>query len=739
MDSHLASLNPMQRKAVEHLDGPVLVLAGAGTGKTRVLTARLAHLLITGKASPHQILAVTFTNKAAGEMKDRVAHYVGTPVDGWWLGTFHSIAARILRRHAALLGFKSTFTILGDDDQERLLKQIMQAHDVDTKKTPPRMVLDAISRWKDRVMGPDAITPSDAGDIADGKIRALYTEYQDRLKTLNACDFGDLLMHCITLFRRHEDILAQYQHHFRYILVDEYQDTNSAQYFWLRLLAKAHRNLCCVGDDDQSIYGWRGAEVGNILRFEHDYPGAVVIRLEENYRSTGNILGTASGLIAHNRGRLGKTLWASGGDAGDKVTVMSLWRADEEPRFVADEMEKRRRAGDPWRSMAVLVRTGYQTRAFEERFLERGIPHRVIGGMRFFERQEIRDALAYLRVVAQPDDDMALLRIINLPRRGLGETTVDALLQVARTSGISLTQAIAKLEGTNEIKTKARNTITTLMADFARWRSLAETGSHTQLAETVLEESGYLAMWRAEKTPEAQGRLENLRELVSGAMAEFDSLAAFLEHVSLVLDAESNKGDDAMSIMTLHGAKGLEFDTVFLPGWEEGLFPGQRTLDENGSAGLEEERRLAYVGITRAKKRAFISHAGERYLFGSLTTPLPSRFIAELPEDHIVRRSSTFSPPRFSGYGQKPAQPSWSPGWTESGPKRAQTAPVKSLRESAGGFALGERVFHQKFGYGKVISVDHDRLDISFEHAGRKKVLDSFVVPADEAGEGNFP
>ncbi|HAU28595.1 MAG TPA: DNA helicase II [Rhodospirillaceae bacterium] len=747
MDSHLTALNPMQRKAVEQLDGPVLVLAGAGTGKTRVLTARLAHLLISGKATPHQILAVTFTNKAAGEMRERVAKYVGSPVEGWWIGTFHSIAARILRRHAPLLDLKPTFTILGDDDQERLLKQIMQGRDIDTKKTPPRMVVDTISRWKDRVMTPGDLGPGDASDIADGKMREIYREYQERLKTLNACDFGDLILHCITLLRNQPDILAQYQRHFRYILVDEYQDTNLAQYLWLRLLAQGHQNICCVGDDDQSIYGWRGAEVGNILRFEEDYPGAEVIRLEENYRSTGHILGAASGLIAHNRGRLGKTLWAASHQDGEKIAVMSLWRGDEEVRFIADEMEKRRRTGDPWSRMAILLRTGYQTRAFEEHFLSRGIPHRVIGGMRFFERQEIRDAIAYLRVIAQPDDDMALLRIINLPKRGLGNTTVDDILQAARSSGQSLTQAIARLLGTDALRPKVKTTLASLMDDFARWRQLGAETTHLRLAETVLEESGYLAMWRAEKSPEAQGRLENLRELVSGAMAEFEDLPAFLEHVSLVMDTESRKGEDAASIMTLHGAKGLEFDTVFLPGWEEGLFPGQRTLDENGSAGLEEERRLAYVGITRARKRAFISHAGERYLFGSLTTPLPSRFLAELPEEHVSRKMSSFSPPRFGGYGErqkpeKPAQPKWSREWRErqnAAPAERPPAPKTiSLRESEGGFGLGERVFHQKFGYGKVIGMDHDRLDISFEHAGRKKVLDSFVIPADEVGEGMF-
>ena len=740
---YLRGLNGVQQSAVEALDGPVLVLAGAGTGKTRVLTTRLVHLIATRRAGPAQILAVTFTNKAAREMRDRVAALLGGPVEGWWLGTFHALAARLLRRHAEVVGLKSNFTILDTDDQIRLIKQLLQAENIDDKRWPARVILGVIERWKDRALTPDRLKPEDGGDVANGKIIQLYTAYQARLAALNACDFGDLMLHNITLFQQRPDILADYHRRFRYLLVDEYQDTNVAQYLWLRLLAQASHNICCVGDDDQSIYGWRGAEVGNILRFETDFPGAKIIRLEQNYRSTSHILAAASGVIAHNQGRLGKTLWTEA-PGGDKVKVASLSDGEEEARFVGEEIEDFQRKKFNLAQIAVLVRAGFQTREFEERLLVLGIPYRVVGGPRFYERLEIRDALAYFRIVNQPADDLAFERIINTPKRGVGDATVQTLRIAARALDIPLAEAALRLTETDELKPRMRTVIRALMEDIARWRGQVDRVPHTDLARMILDESGYTAMWQADKTPEAPGRLENLKELVT-AMADFESLGGFLEHVSLVMENQESSEGDMVTLMTLHGAKGLEFDVVFLPGWEEGLFPSQRTMDENGIAGLEEERRLAYVGITRARQHAIISHAHSRRVYGNWTSTIPSRFVDELPPDDIdvVEEPAPFADQggfrggfsdwaRDSGYrlpragAQPPARrfPTIDGHAFEVQPRPRPVSP----------FAVGERVFHQKFGYGRVLAVDNDKLEIDFEQAGSKKVMDSFVVPAARAG-----
>lgn len=714
----MAGLNPSQREAVEAMDGPVLVLAGAGTGKTRVLTTRLAHLLHTRRAWPSQILAVTFTNKAAQEMKHRVSAALGgQPVEGWWLGTFHALAARMLRQHAGLVGLNSNYTIIDQDDQVRLVKQMMEADNIDTKKNPPKALAAAIGAWKDKGLLPDQVR--DAGELAGGKAIAYYRRYQDRLKALNACDFGDLLLHMITILRdpKNASIQAEYHKKFKYIMVDEYQDTNVAQYLWLRLLTPPGNNICCVGDDDQSIYGWRGAEIGNILRFEKDFPGAKIVRLEQNYRSTGNILAAAGGVIANNASRLGKTLW-SAGEAGDKVEVHALWDGEAEARWVGEKIETLQREKMPLDGMAILVRAGFQMREFEDRFLKLGIPYRVIGGPRFYERAEIRDALAYLRIVAQPADDLALERIINTPKRGIGDTTVERLYQHARTRNIPLNAAIIELLGTDEIRGKAFSALQHLMMDFAKWRGLMDNTAHPELAHQILEDSGYIAMWQAEKTPDAQGRVENLRELVS-AMAEFETLGEFLEHVSLVMENNDTATEPKVTLMTLHGAKGLEFEAVFLPGWEEGLFPSQRSMDENGNAGLEEERRLAYVGITRAKKRAFITHAGNRRIYGNWTAAIASRFIEELPNDHIDVSSDM----GLYGGGR-------SVHWDSSSrAKLADISPMPALpeRTSKGGLNAGDRVHHEKFGMGSVIHVDGQKLDVKFDHAGLKRVMDSFV------------
>ncbi len=736
---YLRNLNAEQRAAVLAEDGPVLVLAGAGTGKTRVLTTRLAHMLVTGRVRPFQVLAVTFTNKAAREMVQRVGGLLGASVEGFWLGTFHALGARLLRRHAELIGLKSNFTILDVDDQLRLLKQVIEAADLDSKRWTPKVLAGLIGRFKDRGQTPDKVPDAEIGDFALGRTRELYQAYQERLLTLNACDFGDLLLHCLTLFAKEPEILKDYQSRFRAILVDEYQDTNVAQYLWLRLLAQSHKNITCVGDDDQSIYSWRGAEVGNILRFEQDFPGAEVIRLERNYRSTAHILGAAAGVIDNNRSRLGKTLWTED-EPGEKVRIASLWDDQEEARFVGEEIEAHQRDGGALAEVAVLVRAGFQTRAFEERFISLGLPYRVIGGPRFYERQEIRDAIAYLRVIAQPDDDLALERIVNLPKRGIGEATLQLFRTAAREADVSLYGALAMLAGTDELKPKVRTTVTRLLDDFSRWRDMAKEFPPRLLTESLLEESGYVQMWQNDKSPEAPGRLENLKELVQ-AQDEFETLAGFLDHVGLVMDNAQDPTSDMATIMTLHAAKGLEFERVFLPGWEEDVFPNKRAIDDGGTKALEEERRLAYVGITRARRFLTISFAANRRIYNQWAASVPSRFIEELPAEHTeFLQRQTLHEPAASGWFEDLHMASRSgrgPGFDRM---RAKGRPPviegqarllgSELPKSRHQVAVGQRVFHEKFGYGQVMNVDGNKLEISFEKAGTKKVIDSFVTPA---------
>jgi ATP-dependent DNA helicase UvrD/PcrA len=827
---YLDGLNPEQREAVEALDGPVLVLAGAGTGKTRVLTTRIAHILSQGRARPNEILSVTFTNKAAREMKLRLGQMLGQAVEGMpWLGTFHSIGGRILRFHAEMAQLKSNFTVLDVDDQVRLLKQLLQAEDIDDKRWPARMLAGLIDGWKNRGLGPSQVPPGEAAVFANGKGGKLYASYQERLKILNAADFGDLLLENIRIFREHPDVLRQFQQRFRFILVDEYQDTNVAQYLWLRLLSQAPssfstsprlrgevgaqsapgegdspqtelvesaphpdplperemapppKNICCVGDDDQSIYGWRGAEVDNILRFEHDFPGAKVIRLERNYRSTGHILAAASYLIAHNEGRLGKTLRTEDVD-GEKVTVTGAWDSEEEARGIGEEIEELQRAGERLNEIAILVRASYQMREFEDRFVTLGLPYRVIGGPRFYERAEIRDALAYLRVINSPADDLAFERIVNVPKRGLGDATVQLLHDHARKRRIPLFEAARAVVETDELKPKARGSLRDLVAQFDRWRGAREVTSHTELAEIVLDESGYTEMWQKDRSADAAGRLDNLKELIR-SMEEFENLQGFLEHIALVMDRDGGADEDAVSLMTLHSAKGLEFDNVFLPGWEEGLFPSQRTLDEQGRAGLEEERRLAHVGLTRARRRAKLYFATNRRIHGTWTTTIPSRFLDELPPANVEITESRgggawggsggYGPSRFdnvesfgSSYG--------TPGWQRAQARRGRNgqgqaqgqaqsrggfdeeqSPFSSRGDFGGGFSRNkrapltiegelvakstgtvsefspdDRVFHQKFGYGRVVKVDGNKLTIAFDKAGEKKVVDSFVERA---------
>ncbi|MDG2522308.1 UvrD-helicase domain-containing protein [Caulobacter segnis] len=754
--SYLDGLNTEQRAAVEATDGPVLVLAGAGTGKTRVLTTRLAHILATGKARPWELLAVTFTNKAAREMRERIGHIIGgQAADLRWLGTFHSVAAQILRRHAELVGLKSNFTILDTDDQERVIKQVLEAQNIDPKRWTPKALAGLIDHWKNRGWTPDKLPPGEAEHFANGKGGTCYRMYQDRLRTLNACDFGDLLLHNLTLFMNHPDVLEDYHQRFKYILVDEYQDTNVAQYLWLRLLAQKRQNVCCVGDDDQSIYGWRGAEVDNILRFERDFPGAKVVKLERNYRSTSHILAAASGLIAANKGRLGKTLWTEGED-GEKVRVAGVWDGEAESRLVADEIERWKKSGRKYKDVAILVRASFQMRSFEERFVLLQIPYTVIGGPRFFERAEIRDAHAYLRLINSEDDDLAFERIVNVPKRGIGDTTVQKLLAVARNNNISATLASRGVVMTDELAAKTRTSLANFIRDIDRWRSMKDSLDHARLMETVLEESGYTDMLRADKGPTSQTRLENLKELVQ-SMAAFDTLEAYLEHVSLVMDLDRGSSDDNVQIMTLHSAKGLEFPLVFLPGWEEGVFPSQRSMDEKGEKGLEEERRLAYVGITRAREEARISFAANRQVYGRWTSQLPSRFVDELPLANVEAGSETGYYGGGPGMQQAASrwddQPAFDSGYTSPGWKRAQDRSASFVRSGSGsrgpviegdgrlvavsdpsaasnGYKRGDRVFHVKFGYGAVKGVEGNKLTVSFDKAGEKKVIDSFVEKA---------
>jgi DNA helicase-2/ATP-dependent DNA helicase PcrA len=715
MSDYLSRLNAEQRAAVETVDGPLLVLAGAGTGKTRVLTTRFAHILLTQRAWPNQVLAVTFTNKAAREMRDRVASILGRPAEGLWLGTFHALCARMLRRHAELVGLTSSFTILDSDDQLRLLKQVMEAARIDTKRWVPAAMMAVIQRWKDRGLTPDRITPAEDTDFAGGLAVEIYLDYQVRLRTLNAVDFGDLLLLMTELLRTREDILAQYHRMFRYILVDEYQDTNLVQYLWLRLLAQAHHNICCVGDDDQSIYSWRGAEVENI------------IRLESNYRSTAPILRAASGLIAHNEGRLGKTLRSGREDAaGENVQVNAWYDSDEEGRKVGDRIASLQREGHKLAEIAILVRAGFQTRAFEERLIALGVPYRVVGGLRFYERAEIRDAIAYMRVLHQPSDDLAFERIINTPRRGVGEAAMRSIHLHARAAGIPLTAAAAELIANGGLRGKVKTEIFGLLNAFVRWRDVARHKGHVVALATLLDESGYTEMWQNDKSPEAPGRLENLKELVR-ALADYETIGGFLEHVSLVMENEENAGGDRVSLMTLHGAKGLEFDTVFLPGWEEGVFPNQRSMDESGNKGLEEERRLAYVGLTRARKLAIISHAANRRIYANWQSSMPSRFIEELPDDVVAHAGSGAlargngynAPDSFTRFPVMAARPRVTDVWEQPG-RPARSEPI----------AVGARVFHEKFGYGVVTSAEDDRLDVRFEQAGDKRILDRFVEKA---------
>lgn len=720
---YLEGLNDEQLKAAQHTEGPLLVLAGAGTGKTRVLTTRIAHILNKNLAFPSQILAVTFTNKAAAEMKDRVEDLVPGYGGGLWLGTFHSIALKILRNHSECVGLQSNFTILDDDDQIRLLKRILKEQNIDDKRWPAKSFLNLIQYFKDRAMPPGKAADSDMTHFANGKFLSVYEIYQKKLANLNACDFGDLMMHNMTIFTEHSDILEQYQRKFHYILVDEYQDTNLCQYLWLRLLAMGHHNICCVGDDDQSIYGWRGAEIGNILKFEKDFDGAEIIKLERNYRSTSDILAAASAVIANNKDRHGKTLWTDLKNS-EKIKVVSVWDEKQEAKYVTDELTALEQIHKiRLKNVAILVRTGSQTRPFEESFAQHGIAYKVIGGLRFYERMEIRDAIAYMRCTFHPEDDLAYERIINTPKRGIGKATIETIRESSTAQGIPMIETTRQMLSNKLFKPKMQEALTTLLGNFERWKERLNQQTHVEVVEAMLDESGYIEMWKNDKTPEAEGRLENLKELV-GALGEFQSMDEFLEHVSLVMDSDNIDDSDMVRIMTLHSAKGLEFDIVFLPGWEEGLFPHQKRIDEEGNGGIEEERRLAYVGMTRAKSKLTISFAANRRIFNQWQSAIASRFVDELPAKHTENTNLG------TGYA---------PGAKQSGFHHKNPPLFRSKKKehepkikTSDGYAKGDRVFHQKFGYGKITTIDGSHLTIKFDKAGIKNILKDFVKSPEE-------
>ncbi len=779
MEEQLQNLNQAQRDAVLQSEGPLLVLAGAGTGKTRVLTSRIIHIINSYLASPLQILAVTFTNKAAAEMKKRIGEVIGDQVNNLWIGTFHGIAARITRRHAEVVGLKNDFTIIDQDDQLRLLKQIIADFNIDTKQFPAKNYLNKISRMKDFGAAQSLYNQGNSGVASaqnqqgqgssqfsqgDGglpKFKEVFSVYQSRLKSMNAADFGDLLAYNLEIFNKAPEVLSYYQDKFHYILVDEYQDTNNVQYQWLLRLAAKHQNICAVGDDDQSIYSWRGANIANILRFEKDFTNAHVIRLEQNYRSTGNILKAADSVILNNKERHGKTLWTEAGE-GEPVKLFSFIDDRSEASTITETISNYyRQRKYKLAEAAILVRAGYQTRAFEEAFIKASLPYRIIGGMKFYERMEVKDAICYLRTVANVADDLALSRIINVPKRGVGDSTINNLYQKGKSENISLYSAISGAIANNELKGKAKDALKSLLDQIERWRKSLENSSLAETAKLILAESGYTQMWRSENTLESQGRLENIDEFVN-SLSEFSNITEFLEYVSLVEAKEEKLGQDAVSVMTVHAAKGLEFNLVFIPGLEDGVFPSSRSVEERN--GVEEERRLLYVAITRARKELVMCYAQTRFVFGDYQSSLPSRFLKELPENVKViadnsggfqrnnavgiagnaggfqRNAYASSATKLQGLSRDFSRLSEQPRNSTQGlaaqyssaiQSRFAAAPQNSASANISDPLFGKRVFHQKFGYGKVREIEGSKLSIDFEKSGRKVVMKDFITQAD--------
>ncbi len=747
----LDELNPEQRQAVETTEGPLLVLSGAGTGKTKVLTTRLAYILTQMKAQPWNCLVVTFTNRAANEMRERAQKLIGDKAESVWLGTFHSICVKILRQHAAIVGLKPNFTILGEDDQKRVIKQILEAEGIDDKKYPPQALMEKIARLKDKGITVDKVENNFRSQV----LITVYQKYQARLVELNSVDFGDILLDTLVILMSDSDILRHYQEKFKYIMVDEYQDTNVTQYLFLRLLSQLSRNLCCVGDDDQSIYSWRGAEIENIMRFQKDFTDAKVIRLERNYRSTANILTAASSLIANNTTRLGKTLRLADNSPAkqannDKIKVVSLDSGKEEAAWIAAEIEVLRRNGYEYSDMAVLVRTAFQTREFEEKFIAEAIPYQVIGGPKFYERAEVRDALAYFRVIMQPADDLALERIINKPTRGVGAKTLEKLRQIAQEKHIALLSAVETAITNDLVSGKVKANLSDLVRKFGEWRQMMSAVSLRDLAQQVLEDSGYMDMLKNDSSADAPARIENLHELIGvmGDIQQYPNLAEFLEHVGLVMENDSAIDRNKVMLMTLHSAKGLEFGAVFLPGWEEELFPHKKSMDEGGSNSLEEERRLAYVAITRAKQKLYITTANSRLMYGEWRQMQPSRFFNEIPTDcldihtnqaayYAGTYTSSYQPSyrRYGGYNKKkktnfstkPSYQRYEEPTNEYTYEPDDYADYSSEMSSRTSSLIGVRVYHESFGFGKITAVSGQSCEVNFEKYGRKKVMGTYL------------
>lgn len=734
---YLSYLNEQQKAAVLHTEGPLLILAGAGTGKTSVLTSRLAHIINKKLAFPNNILAVTFTNKAAKEMQLRIGNIIGKAVEGMnWLGTFHSIGTKLLRMHAELVGLKSDFTILDTDDQLKVIKEVIKLLDIDEKQFPPRLFLSFIDQCKNKGLTPERVKTEIDLDFIHEKSTEVYKNYQQRLKTLNSADFGDLLMLPLQILIKNEAILDKFQSTFKYILVDEYQDTNTVQYLLLRILSQKNRNIACVGDDDQSIYGWRGADVNNILNFEKDFDGSKIIRLEKNYRSTVNILGAARSLIANNIDRLGKELSSSSDDIGEKVKLVSVWSAEDEAIFISDEIDRKLISKIDLDQISILVRASFQMREIEDRLILNSIPYRVIGGPKFYERQEIRDVIAYLQLLLNQNHDLKFERILNVPKRGLGETTIRMLNDASKIYNLSLFDVSKKLIQTDELKPQQRTQLSSFIAMIENWKQKLNELDHVTLTELILEDSGYIEMWEKDKTPTSLTRIENIKELV-GQIAEFNSLHEFIEHISLVLEVENDQSSSKVSLMTLHSAKGLEFDCVFMPGLEEGIFPNQRSLDEKGNSGLEEERRLAHVGMTRAKKYLYIIHSQNRRVYGNWMQSIPSRFISEISRE-FIDDASTLSGTTINTYGNgiqntsafdyQKKKLSAIDRLKAAGHFNNNIEAIEEISDYNNVSVLqNQRVFHTKFGYGIVIDNENDRVEVDFDKAGKKIVLSSYL------------
>ena len=739
MSSYLNSLNNQQKLAVTSTEGPLQVLAGAGSGKTKVLTTRIAHLIQEKKCFGQQILCVTFTNKAANEMRERVVKLVNSKSVAFpWLGTFHSICNKMLRRNAEAVGLKPNFTIIDTLDQIKLIKNILESENIDIKKNPPKQIAYYIDQWKNKSLLPEDIRLNNK-DFNLSNALKIYKVYQKRLQIMNCVDFGDLILHVVTILKKFEDIKKIYQKNFKYILVDEFQDTNFVQNLWLKLLTSDRENICVVGDDDQSIYSWRGAEVKNILEFKTNFKNTITVKLEQNYRSTKNILSSATSLISNNKDRLTKEIWSDLGD-GNKVKIKSYFDGVSEANGISDVIEQYLTSKYKLNSVSILVRAAFQTRELEERFIKIGLPYRIIGGLKFYERAEIKDALGYLRLINQSNDDISFERIINTPKRSIGNNSVKKIHQYARQKGLCLLDASQEILKENILKPKTVKNLKTFITNIISWKKNSEKFDHITLLETVLDESGYTSMLKTEKTPEADAKLENLKEL-KASMKSYTSLNDFLENISLQTAIDEKWDGEKINIMTIHSAKGLEFDAVFLPGWEEGLFPHQKSIDEKGAEGIEEERRLAYVAITRAKQELYISFANQRKFYGrqndnyDFYSSIQSRFIDEIDNEYTEISIDESSDDDFifdQDFNVESKKNS--PGWNrlKNNIKNNEENSVKTitLSENLTKYTVGETVKHEGFGTGKIIHIDGNKLLINFNEQGEKKVIDKFVTKA---------